>query len=308
MLLFFLSSLLFLSDSLPLDKVPLRLDNVPLKKNAVGKVGVMNSIQMIMKDVTANPNSLLKTLENLDPAAVAEVVSLVKALLASSNADLLALTKASADANVAYDDTTSAYNSAIAEKERIDGVIATGQSDLAHQLTIVAKALSAQTLATGAKTTAQNTLDTETTRLNHEIKTLKQVLALLGTIGPDMKDWSLFEGSFYRFDSANRNFDASRSFCKSIGGDLASIHSSAVNNFLKGVVGDFVSWIGGWNPSGDNVVYEWVDGTAWDYTQWAIDEPHSNAERCVMYVGLGRGQWSDTRCSNALGVLCQRKF
>jgi hypothetical protein len=306
MLLFFLSSLLFLSDSLPLDKVPLRLDNVPLKKNAVGKVGVMNSIQMIMKNVTANPNSLLKTLESLDPAAVAEVVSLVEALLASSNADLLALRKASTDANVAYDDTTSAYNSAVAEKERIDGVIATGQSDLAHQLTIVAKALSAQTLATGAKTDAQNTLDTETTRLDHEIKTLTQVLALLGNnIGPDMKDWTLFEGSFYRFDSTKRSFDDSRSFCKSIGGDLASIHSSAVNNFILGLVGASHPWIGGYDASGDNV-FEWADGTAWDYTQWYPDEPNSVFERCAMFLGAADGNWNDSTCSHPFPAVCQR--
>lgn len=299
MLLFFLSSLLFLSDSLPLDKVP-------LKKNVVGKDGVMNSIQMIMKNVTSNPKSLIKTLENLDPAAVAEVVSLVEALLASSNADLLALQKTSADANVAYDDATSKYNSAVAEKERLDGVIATGQTDLAAQETVVAAALSAKTLATGAKTEAQTSLDAETARLNHEIQTLEQVLALLGNVGPDMQDWSLFEGSFYRFDSTKRNFGDARSFCKSVGGDLVSIHSSAVNDFLLKLVGSNYPWMGAYDASGSNS-FEWLDGTTWDYSQWHPHEPNNGAEQCGQFYGDPHGgNWNDNTCSSNNGALCKR--
>lgn len=296
MLLFFLSSLLFLSASLPLDKLQLKSS----------KSDVMNSIQMLMKNETANPKALIKTLENIDPTAVAGVVTLVEALLASSNADLLALQQASATANTNYDDTTNAYNAAVAEKERLDTVIATRNSDLTHQLTVVQAALTAQTLATGAKTNAQSTLDSETTRLNHEIATLQQVLALLGRL--DQSGWSLFEGKYYKALSETRSWDASRQECQNLGGDLASIHSSSENDFIQSLGSEEWLWIGGRDLAGNNQVYTWSDGSSWSYTKWYPNEPNSNNEHCVMMYAHNahEGKWNDLGCTGVGRAVCKR--
>jgi len=260
-----------------------------------------------MENQGGSPKSLIASLENLDPAAVIQVIQLVDALLAQSRADLLALQQASSSANTAFTDATNAYNAAVAEKARIEGVISTGNSDLAAQEAVVSDATNAKNTAEGAKTQAQDTLDTETTRLDHEIATLVQVLNLLGTL--DLRDWQTFQGAYYKYDDTPRTFADSRTFCQSFGAEIASVHSLAENEFVTGLIVDQqIAWLGADDTDGNNV-YTWVDGTAWDYSNWYPGEPNgANTEKClnIYSQASGRAQWNDLGCSGTHSVICKQ--
>lgn len=260
-----------------------------------------------MENQGGSPKSLIASLENLDPAAVIQVIQLVDALLAQSRADLLALQQASTSANTAFTDATNAYNAAVAEKVRIEGVISTGNSDLAAQEAVVSDATNAKNAAEGAKTQAQDTLDNETTRLNHEIATLVQVLNLLQTL--DLSDWQAFQGAYYKYDNTPRNFADSRAFCQSLGAEAASVHSLAENEFVTDLIVDHQTvWLGG-DDSDANNVYTWVDGTAWDYDNWYPGEPNgASTEKCLNIYGqqAHRALWNDLGCDGTIGVICKK--
>lgn len=260
-----------------------------------------------MENQGGTPKSLIASLENLDPAAVIQVIQLVDALLAQSRADLLALQQESSGANAAFTDATNAYNAAVAEKVRIEGVISTATSDLAAQEAVVSDATSAKNAAEGAKTQAQSTLDNETTRLNHEIATLLQVLNLLQTL--DLSGWQLFQGSYYKYDDTERTFADSRTFCQSFGAEVASVHSLAENEFVTDLIVDQgMAWLGADDTDGNNV-YTWVDGTAWDHSNWYPGEPNNpNGEKCLNIYGQAahRSLWNDFPCSTPLKVVCKK--
>ena len=64
-----------------------------------------------------------------------------------------------------------------------------------------------------------------------------------------------------------------RSECSSHGGTLASIHSQEENYFLSSLVrphGQFgaLTFIGATKVKGNSTVFEWDDGTAWDFENW----------------------------------------
>lgn len=68
-------------------------------------------------------------------------------------------------------------------------------------------------------------------------------------------------------------------------GHLASIHSSAEDDFVSALVdpaatGGITAWIGGYEPTGFTAgaggVYTWSDGSAWDYSNWRLTTGEPN--------------------------------
>merc|ERR1719419_370240 len=83
------------------------------------------------------------------------------------------------------------------------------------------------------------------------------------------------------------SFANARAYCSNLGMPLASIHSDSeqalANAACLDVTPDFC-WLGGHSIGNAVHDYEWVDGTAWDYTYWAPGEPNQadgSAEDCV---------------------------
>jgi len=214
MLLFFLSSLLFLSNSLSLDKLPARetvADDVKM-----GADDVMMHIQMVMRNQTGNSKSLIESLEKLDPATIASVVVLVEQLLASVAADLLALQQASELSISAYNDANGAHDAAVVEKVRLDEVILAHQASLAEQVIVVQSTLDTKNTASGAKINAQATLDAGSSRLNGEHSTLTQVLGLINGLAPVLAtEWTRSNNVYKDMDCPNRgNYRDNLEGCK----------------------------------------------------------------------------------------------
>uniref|UniRef100_A0A3Q3KWV0 Mannose receptor, C type 1b n=1 Tax=Mastacembelus armatus TaxID=205130 RepID=A0A3Q3KWV0_9TELE len=96
-----------------------------------------------------------------------------------------------------------------------------------------------------------------------------------------------------------------RDYCRAIGGDLLSIHSSAellVRRHGK-------AWIGLHIPD-LNSGYVWTDGSPLNFQHWQEGEPNNfnNAESCAefrMYNSDEYGSWNDMNCESYNDWLCQ---
>uniref|UniRef100_A0A4W6EZB1 Mannose receptor, C type 1b n=1 Tax=Lates calcarifer TaxID=8187 RepID=A0A4W6EZB1_LATCA len=115
-----------------------------------------------------------------------------------------------------------------------------------------------------------------------------------------------FCSKFFTGPRANEKtwFEA-RDYCRAIGGDLLSIHSSA--ELLVGRHGR--AWIGLHVPD-PNTGYVWSDGSPVNFQHWQEGEPNNfnNAESCAefrIYNWDEEGSWNDVHCESYNDWLCQ---
>ncbi|XP_049454398.1 macrophage mannose receptor 1-like isoform X1 [Epinephelus fuscoguttatus] len=120
--------------------------------------------------------------------------------------------------------------------------------------------------------------------------------------------YKVFGTSSHTSSSSERRtwYDA-RDYCRAIGGDLLSIHSSEE---LKSLPRRYeVVWIGLSAP--DPVTgYVWSDGSPLQFQHWEDGKPDNknNVEFCAVYKMENRdasGSWNDMHCERFLGWLCQ---
>ena len=99
-----------------------------------------------------------------------------------------------------------------------------------------------------------------------------------------------------------------RKDCVQLGGDLASIHSPAENEYVTSLIRDRArggikqTWIGG-RYSKDQAKFYWFDQSDWDFDNWSLREPHMSDDENWSCVFLGRysanlDKWVDGVCSH----------
>ena len=94
--------------------------------------------------------------------------------------------------------------------------------------------------------------------------------------------------------------------CKDSGGDhLASIHNVETNTFIRSLLGAN-AFLGGYRD--ENGVWQWTDGSEWDYERWATGNPSGgNEDKLIMSTG----SWEDSRWNDVCascedgGYVCQ---
>jgi hypothetical protein len=74
------------------------------------------------------------------------------------------------------------------------------------------------------------------------------------------------------------------------GGHLASIASAAENSIVYLAATNTIDAVIGGKRNSSNV-FQWVDGTAWQFTAWSNGEPSCTCERYLMLYPTG---WNDT--------------
>ncbi|KAJ4936384.1 hypothetical protein JOQ06_000978 [Pogonophryne albipinna] len=102
---------------------------------------------------------------------------------------------------------------------------------------------------------------------------------------------------------SKRTWYDARDYCRTIGGDLLSIHSGLELTFVKSVSGTV--WIGLSAP--DPVTgYVWSDGSPVNFLHWQDGEPNNknNVESCAEFRTYLRS-WSDVNCEKNNQWLCQ---
>ncbi|XP_028282934.1 macrophage mannose receptor 1b isoform X2 [Parambassis ranga] len=105
--------------------------------------------------------------------------------------------------------------------------------------------------------------------------------------------------------SHEKTWFEARDYCKAIGGDLLSIHSSA--DLLVGRGGK--AWIGLHIPE-SSTGFVWSDGSPVNFQHWQEGEPNNfnNAESCAEFVIHNwdeEGSWNDLNCESFNDWLCQ---
>ena len=81
---------------------------------------------------------------------------------------------------------------------------------------------------------------------------------------------------------------------------MVSIHTLEENNFLADLTNNSTAqfWTGG-------ISQRWLDGSAWQYDNWAVGEPVSLHSGCVVYSSQTR-EWSVQSCGDKRDFVCKK--
>ncbi|XP_007245297.3 layilin isoform X1 [Astyanax mexicanus] len=139
-------------------------------------------------------------------------------------------------------------------------------------------------------------------------------------------DKPCYKIAYYQDSRRKLNFEEANRACRSDGGELLSIESSAEQRLIEGFIqelkasdGDF--WIGlrrksNYEMSGDCISqYFWMDGSTSNFRNWHWDEPSCGNEVCVVMYhqpsappglgGLYMFQWNDDNCETKNNFICK---
>ncbi|KAM5317686.1 proteoglycan 3-like [Glossophaga mutica] len=104
-----------------------------------------------------------------------------------------------------------------------------------------------------------------------------------------------------------RRFRRARKICrKCYRGNLVSIHDYSSNYRLQCLTSGINQgqvWIGGVVSGWLCKRFHWIDGSCWNYANWAAGQPGCGVGRCVALCTRG-GQWRRVRCCNRLPFIC----
>jgi hypothetical protein len=97
--------------------------------------------------------------------------------------------------------------------------------------------------------------------------------------------------------------------CQKNGGHLASIHDAFTNAEIAQNASDYFGklpdfWIGANSLSVKNV-WEWTDGSNFDYNDWRKGEPKNTSDSMCASVSMNDGYWSAENCFTYKPFVCE---
>ncbi|XP_024910181.1 macrophage mannose receptor 1-like [Cynoglossus semilaevis] len=109
----------------------------------------------------------------------------------------------------------------------------------------------------------------------------------------------------YKIYKQEKTWHEALSFCKAIGGDLMSIHSSADLELDSFGLSKPV-WIG-FNSLDTSKGFVWTDGSASNYENWGFGEPnnYNDNEHCAEVLSSYIQYWNDKNCDDTNHLICQ---
>ncbi|XP_066982679.1 macrophage mannose receptor 1-like isoform X2 [Macrobrachium rosenbergii] len=125
--------------------------------------------------------------------------------------------------------------------------------------------------------------------------------------------WELFNDVCYKAAEQNKNYFDSESYCKSLGAQVATVHSAKENEFLASIIpaGSTDAWIGITDIDHENS-FTCSDGTNFVYSNWKRLECDYSLEfayeKCASL--LPNGKWKHNDCENRIttyvSVICTK--
>lgn len=122
----------------------------------------------------------------------------------------------------------------------------------------------------------------------------------------DCKDWNEWRGSEYRFTTTEQTWENSSQLCANEGAHLITISDEEENHFVHQAM--LKCNIIPWNGLTDLVTegsWEWSDGTAETYRNWAYGYPSTPHYDCVI-MSRNYGDWQDHPCQHNHHAVCER--
>jgi len=122
--------------------------------------------------------------------------------------------------------------------------------------------------------------------------------------------WEKYGNRCYLWSIDKKTWAEAEDFCKTEGGHLASVSSSAIRDYVKqGSEKNNLDnvWTGG-NDIDEEGTWKWTDCTPWEFTSWASGEPNNmgNVQDCLRQSGRINSNWDDYSCSNTIGFVCNK--
>uniref|UniRef100_A0A8C9RED5 Ladderlectin-like n=1 Tax=Scleropages formosus TaxID=113540 RepID=A0A8C9RED5_SCLFO len=124
--------------------------------------------------------------------------------------------------------------------------------------------------------------------------------------------WSLFKSHCFHFISQSASWVDAQVHCITLGGSLVSVHSLEEYRFVQKLTRGAdntlpKTWIGGIDAVEEGK-WLWIDGTPFDFTNWAPDRPDNKGpEHCLEMNFGGRKQWNDLPCSKTKPFVCAKQ-
>ena len=120
---------------------------------------------------------------------------------------------------------------------------------------------------------------------------------------------SAFDGRVYLFCRMERDWDAARDLCRSVGYDLATIVDSEENDFIlsqtSGAASDEEEWWIGLNDAASEGTFVWADGDSSTYRNWDSAEPDGGSSVACVDTNANDGTWGDSICSRDQFFVCR---
>uniref|UniRef100_A0A3B4H8N8 Ladderlectin-like n=1 Tax=Pundamilia nyererei TaxID=303518 RepID=A0A3B4H8N8_9CICH len=95
--------------------------------------------------------------------------------------------------------------------------------------------------------------------------------------------WSYFNHRCFVYVPRSMSWGQAERNCKSMGGHLASVHSSNEYRHIQKLTSDhdyMETWIGG-TYEFEEKVWLWSDGSSFHYTHWCPGEPSGGNQNCL---------------------------
>ncbi|CAJ0958062.1 unnamed protein product, partial [Mesorhabditis belari] len=118
-------------------------------------------------------------------------------------------------------------------------------------------------------------------------------------------NWVYFNGYCYKIANQAVNKTTSAALCERENAHLVSIHSREENNFILELSqGDYWTWIGlQWADE----EWVWSDGSAFDYSNWALREPNRIEENPWGRVQFSSGSWFNYGNTQFSVTICKKR-
>ncbi|XP_039631400.1 lectin-like isoform X2 [Polypterus senegalus] len=122
--------------------------------------------------------------------------------------------------------------------------------------------------------------------------------------------WTSYQSKCYQYFPIKKTWIDAELYCVSLGGNLASVHSSSDNQFITSLIRSKDSsgpttWLGGSNSVRASS-WLWTDGSQWDFANWNPGEPNNNGgnEKCLHISYRVPSTWNDYNCEYQFPFVC----
>uniref|UniRef100_A0A8P4KA25 C-type lectin domain-containing protein n=1 Tax=Dicentrarchus labrax TaxID=13489 RepID=A0A8P4KA25_DICLA len=117
--------------------------------------------------------------------------------------------------------------------------------------------------------------------------------------------WSQHRNRCFRYFSRTLTWAAAQRYCLKLGANLASVHRSSEETFIRKLTNYNRAWIGGSDAQTDGY-WLWIDGTRFNYSHWCKGEPNNylGKQHCLR-INWGVSKcWDDGWCNYRHGFVC----